>query len=149
MVRRVVLPLLIRHFVFLLAEIESFELHPLVENQGVLYFDRELVDLLLLRLSQVRTREDGVQHQSEGGVDELRNDSGEQRRVGFEAGVGVDLDEVELEVLVEHEVVAEDLEAVADALGVDLVVGGPDGVGDDLFDLEHGAGRSRFWPRGR
>lgn len=46
----------------------------------------------------------------EGVVYQLRNDSGQERTLSFEARIGVYLDETELELVVEHEVVAEYLE---------------------------------------
>ena len=56
----------------------------------------------------------------------------------LDAGVRVDLDEPDVEVLVEDEVVAEELEGVLPLVGVDLLADRVHGLHDQLLDLgEH------------
>ena len=53
----------------------------------------------------------------------------------FEAGVGVGLDEVDLEGVVEHEVEAENFKGVAPLLRVQNLEAGADGISHNTFDL--------------
>ena len=59
------------------------------------------------------------------------DDPAEQLAADLEAGVGVDLDQPHLELLVDHEVQPEDLEVVLQAAGVQLQEGGLNRVGGD------------------
>lgn len=76
-------------------------------------------------------REQGVQGQSEGAVKHGRDDAGEEWTRKLQTGVGVCLYQVDLEALIDHEVVAEDLEGVVTPLGVDLSESRLEGVCHD------------------
>ena len=62
-----------------------------------------------------------------------------QLTTGSDVRVGVDFDEVDVELGVDHEVEAEDFESVVDTVGVYFVVDTLDaGPGDTLHGLEEG-----------
>ena len=105
----------------------------LVEDQRVFDLCRDL--LRLPRDVGLWLREDGVQNHSKGIVKNFRDDSCEERAGHFQAGVGVDLDQVEAEVLIQHEVVAEHLKGVVQPTRVYLTIHCPVGVGHQLPDL--------------
>ena len=85
----------------------------------------------------MRIGKERLRYLLEGVVDEFGNDSCQEWALSFEAGVGVDLDEAELELVVEHEVVAEDLKRVHQPLGVQLVASGADRVDNQPLHLRH------------
>ena len=80
-----------------------------------------------------RRLEERVDRDSEAVVEELGNDAREEGRAHLEAGVRVGLNQIHLEVVVNHKVVTEDFECVFVARGVDLLVDGAEGVRDQAL----------------
>jgi hypothetical protein len=91
--------------------------------------------VLLRILPAQRRRKHQVQTQLEGVVDHSGDDALEGGGAGLEAGVGVDLDEPGLEVLVDHEVEPEDFEGRLAGPLPEQVVGSLDGIGGYPFEL--------------
>ena len=80
-------------------------------------------------------REDGVQHHSKGIVKDFWYDSSEERASHFQARVRVDLNKVEAEILIKHEIVAKHLKCVVQPARVYLAIDGPVRVSHQLPDL--------------
>mmetsp|Transcript_9735 Transcript_9735/g.16401 ORF Transcript_9735/g.16401 Transcript_9735/m.16401 type:complete len:318 (+) Transcript_9735:37-990(+) len=79
--------------------------------------------------------EDGVEADLEGVLEHVGDEAGQEWAAQLETGVGVDLDEVGLELVVDHEVEAEDLHGVEAALGVEFAVAGAEDVRGHLVHL--------------
>jgi hypothetical protein len=84
--------------------------------------------VLLGVLPVLRRREDQVQTEFEGTVGHSRDDSLESSGGGLETGVGIDLDEPGLEVLIDHEVQSKNLEGRQPIPLSKKLVGGLDGI---------------------
>lgn len=93
----------------------------LVENQPVLdllneveLFAQLLIDLLVVLrgVQQTGGLEDGVQGDPERVVQEFRDDPGKQRGANFQRWVCIRFNQIHFELVIEHKVVAEDLERV-------------------------------------
>ena len=84
--------------------------HVLVEDQLVLDFLRQLVQLELAVVTQVGGREQRVKHDLKAVVEDLGYDPRQQGTADFQARVSVHLDQVEAEVFVNHEIVTEELD---------------------------------------
>ena len=87
--------------------------HVLVKDQLIFDFLRQLVQLELAVVTQVGGREQRVKHDLKAVVEDLGYDPRQQGAADFQARVSVDLDQVEAEVFVNHEIVAKDLERVS------------------------------------
>jgi hypothetical protein len=72
-----------------------------------------------------------------GVFDELRDNPEQERTLGLQARVGVDLNQTELEVLIDHEVIAQHLEGVREPPRIQLEACRPERVCDELLHLRH------------
>ena len=87
-------------------------------------------------LSEARRREEGVYSDAEGAVQHVGDDSLEYGALcRLDAGVSVDFDELHLEVRVQHEVIAEDFEAMRALVRIYVLIDSTKGVRDYTFDL--------------
>ena len=68
-------------------------------------------------------------------IEEFWDDPSQQRTADFKTRVRVALDQVDFELLVDHEVVAEDFEAVWRSVWVDLGSYGSERICDESFHL--------------
>lgn len=87
---------------------------------------------LLTRLKLLKKR---INRNPQRVIQQLRNNPRQQRAARLEARIRVDLDEVQFEGVVEHEVEAEDFELVEPLFGVDFQVDGLESVGDEPLYL--------------
>lgn len=90
--------------------------------------DGKIGSRTILKINRGMVRQYLERYLLEGVVYQLRNDSGQKWALGLQARIGVHLDEAELELVVEHEVVAKYLERVHEPLRVELVAGGSDRI---------------------
>lgn len=79
--------------------------------------------------------EQRVQRESQTTVDEVRNYFLQQWARGLEARIRVALNQVHLEIIVEHEVVAQDLKRVLPLVGVEGAVASSHRLSHDALDL--------------
>lgn len=78
-------------------------------------------------------REDDIEGDSEGLIYHLGDDSGEEGRGEFEAGVGVDFDQPGVEVAVYHKVESKDLKVVLEPFRGQFDESAPDGIEGNFF----------------
>lgn len=79
--------------------------------------------------------EQRVQRESQTTVDEVRNYFLQQWARGLEARIRVALNQVHLEIIIEHEVVAQDLKRVLPLVGVEGAVASSHRLSHDALDL--------------
>ena len=86
-------------------------------------------------MTQVRRGEQWIEDNFEAIIQDFWNDPSKKWTTDFKAGVSIDLDEVESEVLIYHEVIAEKFEAVLQPVRIYLVERGLVSISDKFLDL--------------
>ena len=86
-------------------------------------------------MTQVRRGEQWIEDNFEAIIQDFWNDPSKKWTTDFKARVSIDLDEVESEVLIYHEVIAEKFEAVLQPVRIYLVERGLVSISDKFLDL--------------
>ena len=98
----------------------------LIEDELKLEFFKVAVRRHVPRVIRVMTGrgKQRIETDSQGLIQHRRNNSGQKSAAQFVAGVGVDLDQVYFEVLVDHEIQPKNLKIVHFVTGIDRHVAG-------------------------